>query len=114
MENYPILPQHLSSEYQKSVNLRRMADAEERKLEEIVAIRSELEKTRNEFADFKSEHAEQHKADAMQAEVNEKKQRRHEYLVAAFTVALTLFIEHFFDVVKFVKFALESLVALLK
>ena len=113
--NYkPILPQHLSSEYQKSENLRRMADAGERHLEEVGAIRSELKKTRNEFADFKAQQAEQRKADAVQAQVDKKKQRRHEYLVAAFTVALTLFIEHFFDVVKLMQVAFETLIALLK
>ena len=113
--NYkPTLPQYLSPEYQKSENLRKIAETGERQLEEIGAIRSELEKTRNEFSDYKTQHSKQHEADAVQAEFDKKQQLRHEYLVAAFTVTLTLFIEHFFDIIELAKIALKALVAFLK
>lgn len=80
----------------------------------IDAISIALEQTRDEFADYKAQQAKQRDSDAVQAAVDKKKQLRHEYLVAAFTVALTLFLEHFLDIVELAKLAFESLVALLK
>lgn len=80
----------------------------------IGAISAALEQTRDEFADYKAQQSKQRDSDAVQAAVDKKKQRRHEYLVAAFTVALTLFLEHFPDIVELAKLALESLVAALK
>lgn len=112
MEHEQLIPECFTTNYQKTKTLLRMADTNEKHLEEIRSIRSELEKTRNEFADFKTKYAEQRKADAVQAEVNENKQRRHEYFVSAFTVALTLFIEHFFDLVKIANVSIKLLVAL--
>lgn len=109
-----LLPQNLSSAYQNSKNLERMANAEEKKTEEISHIRSELQKTREEFADYKTKQDEQRTSDLMQAQIDKKQQRRHEYLVSAFTVALTLFIEHFFDIIKLMKILFEKLVTLLK
>lgn len=80
----------------------------------INAISAALEQTRDEFADYKAQQAKQRDSDAVQAAVDKKKQLRHEYLVAAFTVALTLFLEHFLDIVELAKLAFESLVAALK
>lgn len=86
----------------------------EREIANLAAVHAELEKTRNEFSDYKAQQAEQRKADAVQAEIDKKKQRRHELFVAAFTVAFTLFLEHIGDIVKIAKLAFEALVALAK
>ena len=79
---------------------------------ELASLRSGLEKTTDELREYKSQQAEQRKADHAQAVIDKMKDRRDQFLVAAFTVAFTLFLEHFCDVVKFAKFALESVRAL--
>jgi len=107
-----LLPQSLSSAYQNSKNLENVAQAQKDQSLQLAAIRAELEKTRNEFSDYKAQHAKQHKTDAAQAVIDKKKQRRHEYAIAAFTVALTLALEHIFDLIKFAKLALKSLLSL--
>lgn len=90
------------------------AQLKEREIANLEAVRIELETARNEFCHYKAQQAEQRKADAVQAEIDKKKQRCHEYILAAFTVCFTLFLEHIGDVVDFVQFAFESLVTLLK
>lgn len=104
--------QHLSSAHQNTQNLQRMADSQEQYAKEIATIRAELERTRQEFADYKAEQNKQHEADSLNAISEKKKLYRHEYRVAAFTVALTLFIEHFLDIVDLVQFLIEQLLAL--
>lgn len=80
----------------------------------LKTLRSDLEQTRKELADLKADQDRQRNANAAQAIIDKKKQRRHEYLVAAFTVALTLLLEHFGDVIQLAKLAFKSIVALLK
>lgn len=74
-------------------------------------LRLDLEKTADELREYKAQQAEQRETDRAQAVIDKKKDRRNQFLVAAFTVALTLFLEHFCDVVKFAKFALESVLS---
>lgn len=112
MSPHQILPECFSSEHQKLVDIERMADAHEKQLDEINALRTELEKTRQELADYKAQQSEQHQSDAQQQIDDHRKLLRHDYLVAAFTVALTLFLEHFFDIADFLKPALKMLLAL--
>lgn len=80
--------------------------------QDIAAVRSELEQARKDLADYKASQDAQRRADIAQAVVDKKQQRRHEYLVAAFSVALTLLIEHFFDLVNLANLAFKSLSAL--
>lgn len=68
-----------------------------------------LEQMRKERAD---QDAEKHAADA-QAVKDKKKDRRHDFLVAAFGAALTLFLEHIGDVVDLINVALEHVLTLL-
>ena len=79
------------------------------------------DKTRREYADLKDhinqmaqqrarEETRQHameEADRAQAVVDKKQQQRHDFQVAAFGGLVTLFAEHFLDVVDFIKSALE-------
>ena len=112
MNPHHILPEFLSSEHHKSVNLERMADTHEKQLDEIKALRTELEKTRQELADYKAQQSEQHRSDSHQQIDDHRKLLRHDYLVAAFTVALTLFLEHVPDIANFLKLAAEKLIVL--
>ncbi len=74
---------------------------------EVSVLQSHLQQTAQELCDYKTQQAEQYQADAAQAIIDKKKQRRHEYLVAAFTVALTLSIEHIADIVEVLKLAFK-------
>lgn len=67
---------------------------------EVVSLRAELDSSNQRLADHISRQEEQRKADTVQAEIDKKKQLRHEYKVTAFSVLLTLAIEHFFDLMK--------------
>ena len=82
--------------------------------QDIAAVRGELEQARKDLADYKASQDAQRRADIAQAVVDKKQDRRHEYLVAAFSVALTLLIEHFFDVIELSDRVFESLVSLFK
>lgn len=114
MNNKSVLPQFLSHEHQNSQSFQRTADAAEQQAAEIAVVRRELQKTREEFADYKRQQADQREADRAQAGIDKKKQFRHELFVAAFTVAFTLFLEHLGDVVKLAQLAFEALITLAK
>lgn len=114
-----LAPQYLSVSYQNAQSLRRSAEAAEKQSNEIGEIRSELrqtrqelEKTRQEFSDYKAQQDKYHRAEAAQAEIDKKQQHCHELKLSAFTVCLTLFLEHIPDFINLFKVAVESIVAL--
>lgn len=53
-------------------------------------------------SEYHSEYNENRRADAIKAEKDKKHSFRHDFLVAAFSVALTLFLEHIHNVIEFV------------
>lgn len=81
-------------------------------VKEIADLKVELEQTRNELTSYKTEQKEQREADARQAVIDKKKDRRHELLVACFTCLFTLALEHIRDIVQALKVALEFIGAL--
>ena len=54
----------------------------------------------------------QREADARQQMLNKKQELRNQFIVAAFSVALTLLVEHFGDVVDFASNAVKTIFAL--
>ena len=69
--------------------------------EHIEKLEWELEQTRQELADFKAQQKSQHDTDVMQSGLDQKKNRRDMLIGSAFSVGLTLLLEHFPDVVRF-------------
>lgn len=62
---------------------------------------SELEKLRKQVAKYRAEEDERHKAEAVQREKDGKKNFRNSIIVAAFSSAFTLFLEHINDIIHF-------------
>lgn len=81
---------------------------------ELEKTRSELEQTRNDFASYKAQQDEQRTADHEQAVVDQKKNRRDLYISTAFSVCLTLFLEHIPDIIRFFQRVLEFVRSLSK
>ena len=61
-----------------------------------------LKNIAQDMADYHSEYDEDRRTDKIEAEQDKKHSFRHDFLVAAFTVALTLFFEHIHDIFQFV------------
>ena len=72
-------------------------------------LRNALEQVRQELADFKSQQSVQHCADTVERKVDTRKLRHHDYLVAGFTVLLTLLIQNFPDVLRFAQRIVKNL-----
>lgn len=62
---------------------------------------SELEELRNQVSKYRSEENERYQAEAIQREEDRKKNLRNSLIVAAFSSAFTLFLEHFNDIIHF-------------
>ena len=71
-----------------------------------------LERTRNEFADYKAQQAEQHARDEDQRILDRKQSTRNQLICSALSVCLTLFLEHLPDVIGFVDVLLKSALSL--
>ena len=69
--------------------------------EHIEKLERELQQTRQELADFKAQQKAQHDTDVMQSGLDQKQNRRDMLIGSAFSVCLTLLLEHFPDVVRF-------------
>lgn len=54
------------------------------------------------MSEYHAEYSENRRADEIKAEKNKKHGFHHDFLVAAFTVTLTLFLEHLHDIIEFV------------
>ncbi len=54
------------------------------------------------MSEYHAEYNENRRADAIKAEKEKKQSLRHNLFVATFSVALTLFFEHFHDIIEFV------------
>lgn len=65
-------------------------------------VTKELKGIVQDMAEYHSEYNENRRADEVKAEKDKKHGFRHDFLVAAFTVALTLFLEHLHDIIEFV------------
>ena len=65
-----------------------------------------LDQEAQERADQRAAAEREKRADKSQAVVDRKQKLRHDYKVAAFTVILTLFVEHIGDILNFVKVTL--------
>lgn len=89
------------------------AESLEALVAEFSEMRAGLEQTRQEFARYKADQHAQQQADSAQRIIDEKKLRRHEYLVAVFTALFTLCIEHIGDIYQFGKIAVEFIRSLL-
>lgn len=71
-----------------------------------------LERTRNEFADYKAQQAKQHTRDEDQRILDRKQSTRNQLICSALSVCLTLFLEHLPDVIGFVDVLLKSALSL--
>ena len=69
----------------------------------------ELEQLAQKMADDNAKSDAKERAQQANARVNEKKLFRHDFKVAAFTVILTLGLEHIADIVNFFKRTLEAI-----
>lgn len=67
------------------------------------------EQRRQQVADQKAEAAREKAANDAKAVLDKKKSRRHDFKVAAFTVILTLFLEHISEIVNFIKAAFRAI-----
>ena len=83
-------------------------------VQEIESLRSDLERARNDLASYKAEQAEQREADCRQADLNAKKAFRHDYHVAAFSIVITLAIEHFAEIYDFLRLFVKSALSFLQ
>lgn len=81
--------------------------------EELVRVKAELEQSRQDFASYKAEQDKQREADAAQGRLDKKQNRRDIYISAAFSVCFTLFLEHLFDIVRFIQLAVEKALSFL-
>ena len=61
------------------------------------------------MSEYHAEYNENRRADEVKAEKEKKHSFRHDFLVAAFTVTLTLFFEHIHDIVEFISKFFRSL-----
>ena len=89
--------QEMQAEYQ-SVEPLEVKPARDRGEE----IADKLKDIAQDMSEYHSEYNENRRADAVKAEQEKKHSFRHDFLVAAFTVALTLFFEHIQDIIEFI------------
>lgn len=61
-----------------------------------------LKNIAQDMSEYHAEYNENRRADEIKAEKDKKHSFRHDFFVAAFTVALTLFFEHIHDIIEFV------------
>ena len=54
------------------------------------------------MSEYHAEYNENRRADEIKAEEEKKHSFRHDFFVAAFTIALTLFFEHIHDIIEFI------------
>lgn len=73
------------------------------------SVAKELKGIAQDMSEYHAEYNENRRADEIKAEKDKKHSFRHDFLVAAFTVALTLFLEHFHDIIEFVLELFRSL-----
>ena len=69
---------------------------------DIKEIEDNLKNIAQDMSEYHAEYNENRRADEIKAEKDKKHSFRHDFLVAAFTVALTLFLEHIHDIIEFV------------
>ena len=62
---------------------------------------TELEQLRKEVADYHAKEDERHREEAVQTEIQRKKNLRNNFIVAAFGAAFALFLEHICDIIQF-------------
>ncbi|MBR2798932.1 MAG: hypothetical protein IKE17_14495 [Clostridia bacterium] len=67
------------------------------------------EQRRQQVADQKAEAAREKAANDAKAVLDKKKSHRHDFKVAAFTVILTLFLEHISEIVNFIKAVFKAI-----
>ena len=94
-------------EADEELRLFQKAQAEYRPVEPLEAelapnhVVGELKSIAQDMTEYHAEYSENRRADEIKAEKDKKHSFRHDFLVAAFTVALTLFLEHLHDVAEF-------------
>ena len=72
-------------------------------------IADELKGLAQDVSEYHAEYNENRRADEVKAEKEKKHSFRHDFFVAAFTVALTLFFEHIHDIIEFISKFFRSL-----
>ena len=80
---------------------------------EIASLRAELEQARQDLARYKAEQREQRETDSRQVYLNTKKAFRHDYCVGAFSVVITLAIEHLTELYNLLDLLIEFVGSLL-
>ena len=69
---------------------------------DLEKIADGLKDIAQDVSEYHSEYHENRRVDGIKAEKEKKHSFRHDFLVAAFSVALTLFFEHIQDIIEFV------------
>ena len=87
-------------------------EQKEREIAAIDAVRSELQQTRQDFAQYKADQDEQRRDDLAKADLKEKKIFHQQLKLSAFTVCLTLALEHIGDVIDFINLMIRLIVSL--
>ena len=64
----------------------------------IEAIKKDLQQTRQQMSNQQAEYDKNREADTLQRIKDKRQSFRHDFYVAAFSVAFTLFMEHFSDI----------------
>lgn len=67
----------------------------------IESIRKDLQQTRQQMSNQQAEYDKNRKADALQRIKDKRQSFRHDFYVAAFSVAFTILVERFSDIVAF-------------
>ena len=67
----------------------------------IESIRKDLQQTRQQMSDQQAEYDKNRKTDALQRIKDKRQSFRHDFYVAAFSVAFTILVERFSDIVAF-------------
>lgn len=76
---------------------------------DLEKIAGGLKDIAQDMSEYHAEYNENRRADEIKAEKEKKYSLRHDFFVAAFTVALTLFFEHIQDIIEFISKFFRSL-----
>lgn len=105
----------LQAEANEELRLLQKVQAEYQPVEPLEAelapshVVGELKDIAQNMAEYHAKYNENRRADEIKAEKDKKHSIRHDFLVAAFSVALALFLEHIHDIIKFVSEFFRSL-----
>lgn len=89
-----------------------IAEAQRKRDDALFGLRDALESTKQQMADQYAKYDVERKQDTLQRKKDKKESLRHDFYVAAFSVAFSLFVEHFSDVKSFFQQFVANVISL--